>query len=92
MVGAKFRFSQVQQKGVLGPALDLLEAGFGEAPERLDAFDVRSAAHEFVPAVADAKAAVRAHVHQPVVAAPAVGVDHSGHVDFAADNGQQGLF
>ncbi len=92
MIEAKFGLFQMQQKGVPGHALELLEAGFGEAPEGLDAVDMRSAAHEFVLAVADAEVAVEAHVHQPVVAAPAVGVDHRGHVDFAAYDGLQGLF
>ena len=70
MVEAEFGLFQMQQKGVLGHALKLLEAGLGKAPERLDAVDVRGPLDEFVLAVADAKVTVKAHVHQPVVAAP----------------------
>jgi hypothetical protein len=92
MIEAKFGLFQVQQKGVLGHALELLEAGFGEALEGLDAVDVRGPLHECVLAVADAKMAVEAHVHQPVVAAPAVGIDHGRDVNFTTYNGLQGLF
>jgi len=92
MIEAKFRLFQMQQKGMLGHAFALLETGFGEAPEGFNAVAVRSAAYEFVLAVADAKVAVKAYVHQPVVPAPAVRIDHRGPVDFAAYNGLQGLF
>ena len=92
MIEAEFGRFQVQQKGVFGHAFELLEAGFGEAPEGLDAVCVRGAMDELVLSVADAEVAVEADVHQPVVAAPAVGVDHRRRVDFAADNGLQGLF
>lgn len=73
MVEAEFGLLQVPQKGVFGHALELLEAGFGKAPERLDAVDMRGPVDELILAVADAKKAVEAHVHQAVVAAPAVG-------------------
>ena len=92
MIKPELGLFQVQQEGVFGHALELLEAGFGEASKRLDAVDVRGALHEFVPAVADAKVAVEADIHQPVVAAPAVGINHRGVADFAAYDGLQGLF
>ncbi len=53
---------------------------------------MRDPLDEFVLAVADAEAAVEADVHQPGVAAPAVGVDYCGHVNFASDDALQGLF
>ena len=53
----------MEQKGVFGHALELVKPGFGEAPKRRDAVDVRGALHKFVPAVADAKVAVEADVY-----------------------------
>ncbi|WBA44332.1 hypothetical protein [Hymenobacter canadensis] len=41
--------------------------------------------YEFVLAVTDAKVAVKAHVHEPVIAAPAVGMKHRGNVYFEED-------
>ena len=55
MVEAELGLFQVEQKGVLGHAGELVEARFGEAPERLDAVDVGGAADKLVLAVADAK-------------------------------------
>ena len=92
MIEAKFGLFQVEKKDMFGYALERVKPGFGEAPKRLDAVDVRCALHEFVPAVADAKVAVEADVHQPVIAAPAVGVDHRGGVNFAAYDGLKRLF
>ena len=77
---------------MFGHALKLLEAGFGKAPKGLNAVAVRGPLHELVLAVADAEVAVEADIHQPVVPAPAVGVDHRGRVNFAAYDGLQGLF
>ena len=92
MIGAKFRLFQMKQKGVFGHALERVKPGFGEALERLDAVDVRGALYEFVPAVADAEVAVKTHVHQPVIAASATGVDHRGGVNFTAYDGLPRLF
>ena len=92
MVEAKFGFFQMAQKRMFGHALERVEAGLGETPEELDAADVRGAQHELVSAVADTEVPVKTDIHQPVVAAPTVGIDHGGHVNFTADNGLQGLF
>ena len=92
MTEAKFGFFQMEQKGVFGHALERVKPGFGEAPKRLDAVDARGALHEFISAVADAKVAVKADVHRPVVAAPAVSIAHRGDVDFAAYDGLKRLF
>ena len=91
MIEAKFGRFQMEQKGVFGYALERVKSGFGEAPKRRDAVDVRGALHELAPTVADAKLAVEADVHQPAIAAPAVGIDHRG-VNFAAYDGLQRLF
>ena len=41
MIKPEFGLFQVQQEGVFGHALELLEAGFVKAPKGLDAVDVR---------------------------------------------------
>ena len=92
MIEAKFGLFQVQQEGALGHALKLLKPRFGKAPKRLDAVDVRGAEDEFVLAVADAKVAIEADVHQPVVAAPTVRIDHGRDINFAVNDGLQDLF
>ena len=92
MIEAEFGLFQVQQKGVFGHAFNLLEADFGEAPEGLDAVDVRGALDELILAVAHTKMAVESNVYQPVIPAPAVGVDQGRHVNFTTNNSLQGLF
>ena len=92
MIEAKSGLFKMEQKGVFGYALERVKPGFGKALKRRDAVDVRGALHELVPAVAEAKLAVEADVHQPVIAAPAFGVDHRGGVNFAAYDGLQRLF
>ena len=92
MIEAEFTFFQMQQKRVFGHARELVQPALGEAPERLDAVDVGRVLHVLVPAVKHAVVAGVAHVDQAVVAAPAVGVDHSGGVDFAPDDALQRRF
>ena len=47
---------------------------------------------KFVLAVVDVKMVVKSHIDQAIIAAPTVGVNHRRHVNFAANNGLQGLF
>ena len=92
MVEAKFGLFQMTQGRVFGDSFELLETGFGKAPEGLDTVDVGGTLNELVLAVADPEVAVEAHIHQAVIAAPAVGVDHGRHVDFAPNNVLQRFF
>jgi hypothetical protein len=71
MIEAEFTFFQMQQKSMLGHTGKLLEATFGEAPERLYVADVGRALHRFVVAMVDAVVAVKADIYQPIVTAPA---------------------
>ena len=92
MIEAKFTFFQMPQKGMLGNAGELVQAAFGKAPERLNAVDVGRTLHKLIMAMLDTIVSVEAHIHQAIVAAPAVGVDHRDGVDFAANDGLQRLF
>lgn len=71
MVEAPLAFFQVQPEGVLRHAAELGESSLGEA----------------VLAVANAKMLSIAHVHQSIVAAPAVRMNDLRQPDAAANNG-----
>lgn len=48
---------------MLGHASKLVQATFGEAPERLDAVDVSRALHKFVVTVKHAVVVAKVHIH-----------------------------
>jgi len=92
MIEPKFNLFQMQQKGMVSHAFELLQVGLGKAPERFDAVTVRGSLHKFVLAMADAIMAVKVHVHQAIIAAPPVGVDHGRTINFTTYDGLQRLF
>jgi hypothetical protein len=53
MIKAKLALFQMQQKGMLGHAGKLVEATFGEAPERLNAVNMGGTLYELVVAVVE---------------------------------------
>ena len=53
----------MQQKRVFGHALELLETGFGKAPDGFDAVGTQNPLDKPVLAVSDAEVAVKAHIH-----------------------------
>ncbi len=69
-----------------------VEATLSKASERLNAVNMGCALHEFLVTVVDAVVAVKAHIHQPIVATPAIGVDHRSRVNFTSDDALQVLF
>ena len=87
LIEAIFRFFQVKIKRVLGHPVELHQATLGIAPKALDAVDVNAASGEFIVAVADPQMFVKADIHQPVIAAPAVRVNHAGNIGLASDDG-----
>jgi len=92
MVEPEFALFQMQVEGVLGNAVELCEPAFGKAPEGFDSIDVMLSPGELVVAVVDPEMLVKADIHQPVVATPAIGVDDAVDVGFAPDDGlQRGL-
>ena len=70
-----------------GNAVELRQTTFGEAPETFDAIDVVFAHGKLMGFVIHAEMFLIAHVDQPVVAGPAVGMDDGFQAD-AARNGQ----
>ena len=92
MIEAKSRLFQMQFKGVPRYAFGLVEVDFSEAPERPDAVDVRGHLHKLALAMADAKMVVEAPVHQAVIVAPALGLDHGQNVDITVFNTLKCIF
>jgi len=88
VVVAELALLEVEQEGVRADAAEACQAGLGVAPEALDAVDViaaREPAAELAAGVVEAQVLLAPHVHQPVVAREAVGVDDRRQVDLASD-------
>ena len=66
-------------------AVELHEATFGKAPECLDAVDMRFAFDQG-SSFLDADMLVIAHINQPVVADPLIGVQDAGRINSAAND------
>jgi|GEM_PF-1588093 len=92
MVKPELTLFQMQIEGVLGNAVELRQPAFGKAPEGFDSVDVMLSPDELVIAMIDPEVLVKADVHQPIVAAPAVCVDDATDVGLAPDNGLQRRF
>ena len=89
MVVSPFGFLEMQVEGVSGQALELCQPDLCQPPEALDAVDVDSSFAELIPGMIDAEVTV-AEIDEPVVAAPAIGVDDGTGVHPAADDALQG--
>jgi hypothetical protein len=83
------RLLQVEVERVLRHPVELGQPPLGVPPEALDAVDVTVPAGELVPPVVDPEMPLVADVGQPVVPAPAVGVDRHLRPDLAADHGPE---
>jgi hypothetical protein len=66
--------------------LTLFQMQLDVAPKRLNTIDMPAAAHKLVVAMINPKVLVKAHVHQAVIAAPAIGVNDAVGIDLAPDN------
>ena len=75
MIEAKFRFLEVERKGLFAYAMKLCHAVFCKAPKAFDAVDVVRSDGKFVVAVKDAKMTFVAEVDQAIVATPSIGVN-----------------
>ena len=88
VVKAPFTLLKVEQEPVVAHAVEFGQACLGKAPEALDAVDVVFAPGKLVGFVVDA-AVGKAAQDQPVVGAPAAGVNVALGKNVALDDGQQ---
>jgi len=87
VIESKLALFQVQIKGAFAHAAEFRQAALGVAPKALDAVDVCFAAGELAAPVRDAQMPAIAHIHQAVVAAPAVRIHRAVQRHAPADNG-----
>jgi len=93
MIESELTFFEMQIEQMRPDPSPFGQPGFGRPPKALDAVDVNPPAQgkDALPMVDPVVLAI-AHVDQPVVAPPAVGVNDAPAVDFAPDNGLQRTF
>ena len=89
MVVSPFGFLEVQVEGVSGQALELCQPDLCQPPEAFDAVDVDSLFGELVVGMINTEVTM-AEIDQPVIAAPAIGVDDGIGIHPAADDALQG--
>lgn len=81
----------MQVKRVSGDAVELRQTSLGKAPEALDAIDVVLPESKFVGLMVHPQVLLIPHVHQTVVARPAVGMDDRFETDSPQNGFAQGL-
>ena len=89
MVKAKLSFFQVQVKGVFCHTVKLCQSSFSIAPERLNAINMALPTGKLIVAMVHPKMLIKANIHQTIIAAPAVRMNHRADFNMAADNGLQ---
>ena len=89
MIKAELTFFEVQAERGAVEATELRQAHLGDAPEVLDAVDVRLTLHELVAAMIHPVMLLVAQIHQAAVALPAIRVDHAAQGHLALQNGRQ---
>jgi hypothetical protein len=86
MVEAELSFFEMDVEGMFGNAAEPGQASFGKTPEALDAIDVVALPSELVVPVFHPEVLVETQIHQPMVAGPAIGVEHRAEARSAADH------
>ncbi len=89
MVKTELTFFEVEADRGTIEATELGQPHLGDAPEVLDAVDVRLALDELVAPVIDPVMFLVAQVHQAAVALPAIRIDHAAQGHLALQNGRQ---
>ena len=92
MVEPEFCFFEVKIKRMFCNPVELTQTSFGVAPEAFNAVDMRTGFGEFVVGMVNAKMLGIAHIHEPIVAGPAVRMDDAIEGDAAANRFAQSVF
>ena len=91
-IKTKFGFFQMQIKGMFRYAIELCQASFGKAPERLDTVNMSLTTDKFIVSMMHPEVLVKTNIDQPVVAAPSIRMNHGSWRYMATDNGLQCRF
>ena len=75
MIEAKLALLKMQMECLSVNAAKFDEAHLGESPKIFNAVDVRSAARKLILSVVDPIVLAVAHIDEPIISAPAVGMD-----------------
>lgn len=89
VVKSELSFFEMEVEGVPGDAVELCQSPLRIALEGLDAIDVRLEVGELIVVVPHAQVLGIAHIHQAVVASPAVTMDDAGQVHLAPNRLEQ---
>jgi len=89
VIEPEFTFFEVQVEEFLVHAAELRQAAFREAPEAIDAVDGHDPAHELIAPRSDFEEPAVPHIHQAIIATPAVRGQHTVQAYPPADKGLQ---
>jgi hypothetical protein len=90
MVKPKLTLFQMQMECRLALTPEPGKPGLSVSPEALDSIDMTYISGELVLSVVDAQMFFEPQIHQPVVASPAIGVNHAIKADSATNDCLQG--
>jgi hypothetical protein len=89
MIETELTFFEVQPQCGAGQAAKFRQTHLGDAPEVLDAIDVRLALHKLVAAMIHPMMLLVAQIHQAAVTFPAIRINHAAQGHLAFQNGRQ---
>jgi len=89
MVETEFTFLEVEPQRAAAQSPELRQTHLGDAPEVLNAIDVRLALHKLVAAMIHPVMLLVAQIYQAAVALPAIRINHAAKRHLALQNGRQ---
>jgi len=85
VIESEFTFFEVKIKGFPWNSIELCKSSFGIRPEGFNAINVAITSNKFIFTMMHTKMLFVPHVDQPIVASPAVRVDHTVEPHLASD-------
>ena len=89
MVKAKLSFFKMQIKRVFSHTIKLCQSSFSITPKRFNAIDMGLSISKLIRAMMHPKMLIKANIHQTIIAAPAVRMNHRTDFNMASDNALQ---
>lgn len=87
MIKSPLALFQMQAERLFVDAFQSMQPHFGEAPERFDAVDVRTATNEFTLAMMHPEMLFISDIHKTVIPSPAITVDDASCIYSSSNNG-----